>query len=185
MKQHLDINEYYKQLQSDDVVFTYKGAVSNDIFDSLLSLLEEKVVIIEDQVKLRRKISVIAVEVLQNIFHHFYLGKQVVQGHDTNTIIFLLAKAEDGGYYIVSGNFIPNAVVENLKERIESVNALSPNDLKLKYREVLSNGEFSDKGGAGLGIIDIARKSGQKLEYYFTLTGFDYTFFSLKVKVQD
>jgi hypothetical protein len=184
LNSQLEIANFYKQLQTEEVIFAYKGAITGDLFDSILTLAEEKLSVVEPQVKLRRKINVITVEILQNIFHHFdILEKEKKERHPLlNTIVFLLGKSGEN-YFIVAGNFVPSSDIQNLRSRIDSVNALSPNELKLKYREVLNNGEFSPKGGAGLGIIDIARKSGQRLEYDFTIKEHDHTFFVLKVFV--
>lgn len=185
IKNQMEISNYYQKLQSDNVVFAYKGIITNDLFDSILTLAEEKLSAVEHQMKLKRKVHVITVEILQNIFHHYDIQNKAnnSSNHLQNTIIFILSKDEEEGYFIVAGNFVPSDEAENLKNRIESVNMLSPNELKLKYREVLNNGEFSDKGGAGLGIIDIARKSGQKLDYEFPFEQLGHSFFSLKVKV--
>ena len=60
---------------------------------------------------------------------------------------------------------------------------ISIDDLKVYYKEVLNNGEMSAKGGGGLGMIDIARKSGKKLEYKFDPIDNSYSFFSLNIKV--
>ena len=181
LKNQLDITNYYKQLQSDDaVVFSYKGGIEGDLFDSLLSLTEDKISAIEKGVKLMRKLQVISIEILQNIFHH--LDGNSRPNSNLETIIFVLGKEEEG-YYIIAGNFVPSNEVDELRKRIDYINTLSPVELKERYREQLEKGDFSPKGGAGLGIIDIARKSGQKLEYSFVFSEANYSFFSLKVKV--
>ena len=48
---------------------------------------------------------------------------------------------------------------------------------------MLSNGEMSDKGGGGLGFIDIAKKSGEKLNYHIRKIDEKYSFFTLTVKI--
>jgi len=35
------------------------------------------------------------------------------------------------------------------------------------YKQQIKEGKLSEKGGAGLGFIDIAKKSGNKIEYQF------------------
>ena len=50
-------------------------------------------------------------------------------------------------------------------------------------KEIIKNTNLSDKGGAGLGFVDMARKSGQKLEYGFRDLDQDYAFFSLLTKI--
>jgi hypothetical protein len=76
-----------------------------------------------------------------------------------------------------------NNHVEGLKERIDKINSLEPDALKDFYKEVLNNGIMSDKGGGGLGMIDIARKSAHKLEYDFKKLDDKFTFYSLLVKI--
>jgi len=51
------------------------------------------------------------------------------------------------------------------------------------YKQVLTNGQVSDKGGGGLGIIDIAKKSGEKLDYGFMPVDDFNSFFSLNVSI--
>ena len=51
------------------------------------------------------------------------------------------------------------------------------------YQEILNNEGFSQKGGGGLGMIDIVRKSGQKLEFNFQNINENFSFFSLHIKI--
>ena len=73
--------------------------------------------------------------------------------------------------------------VEKLDQRLKKINSLDKEDLRDYYREVLGNGSVSNKGTAGLGMIDIARKSGNKLEYEFLDIDEEFSFFSLNVKI--
>ena len=60
---------------------------------------------------------------------------------------------------------------------------MNSSELKAKYLEKLSRTKLSDKGGAGLGLMDIARKSGNKLQYDFENISSQISFFSLIVNV--
>jgi hypothetical protein len=183
LESRLSITRYYNQLKADDVVFFYKGTMSAELFDAILSLAEDKVSGIEQNLKYKRKIYVISVEILQNIFHHSdSLSNQEKQNSTLTSIFFILGKYADG-YFIEAGNFVPTEEAERLQERINKVNEMDEAHLKSHYRQVLKNGLFSVRGGAGLGIIDIARKSGQKLEYDFGIQEEKHTLFSLKVKI--
>ncbi len=94
----------------------------------------------------------------------------------------MIGKQNDG-YTIVTGNFVPRKDVDGLKKRIDEINAMSKEELKAYYKKVLNNGELSDKGGGGLGIIDIARKSGERLDYEFLPLDKVSSFFSLNIKI--
>ena len=47
------------------------------------------------------------------------------------------------------------------------MNKHSKEELKELYKSTITNGEFTPKGGAGLGFIEIAKTTGSKLECAF------------------
>lgn len=75
--------------------------------------------------------------------------------------------------------------VPKLKEKLDLVNSMDKDELKTYYKQVLNEGQMSEKGTAGLGMIDIARKSGEKLDYNFLDVKDTTTFFSLAVSVPE
>ena len=64
-----------------------------------------------------------------------------------------------------------------------TIKLIVPDELKDYYKQILNNGEMSLKGGGGLGMIDIARKTGQKLGYNFEQIDEKVSFFSLNIRV--
>jgi hypothetical protein len=56
-------------------------------------------------------------------------------------------------------------------------------ELKQYYQTRLSEGYASSSAGAGLGFVDIIRKSGKKISYTFKPVDQDYSYFSLLVEV--
>jgi hypothetical protein len=114
---------------------------------------------------MKKKASFLMAECFQNIVRH---GESLDgEIHATTNEGFFLTKNWQDIYYITSGNLIETRKIDNLQRQLEKVNSLDKDELKVLYREVLENEEISDKGGAGLGLIEMARKSGQKLEYVF------------------
>ena len=85
--------------------------------------------------------------------------------------------------YIITGNFIHKSNVSTVTEKIDFINSLNKDELKQHYKKMLSNGEMSEKGGGGLGFIDIAKKSGEKLIYKIREIDPNYSFFTLTVKI--
>jgi hypothetical protein len=130
---------------------------------------------------MKKKVYNILGEALQNLYHH--LDKQPEDAaRGFNTVIFMVGKDEDS-YSIFTGNYIKNENADKLKEKLDKINSLDSDGLKEYYKEVLNNGMMSDKGGGGLGMIDIARKSGQKLDYDFQKIDDDHSFYSLNIKI--
>jgi hypothetical protein len=176
----LDIYNYYQHMNNKDVVLAYKGNVSGDVFNCILELAENKLEKIELRSKVKKKVFNILVEILQNIYHHFDDMKN--DNEEYYSVVFLLSKKEDD-YFIHTGNHVQVDRVLSLKQKIDNINAMSDFELKEVYRNRLNKGDISEKGGAGLGIIDIVRRSGEKLEYEFKSVNKSYSFFSLQVKV--
>lgn len=88
----------------------------------------------------------------------------------------------EGGYVISVGNVVKEDAKTSLQHRIDELNEMDQDTLKQLYKQTLREGSFSEKGGAGLGLIEIARKSSDKLVYSFdSLTDSTY-FFTFKVK---
>ena len=71
-----------------------------------------------------------------------------------------------------------------MKKSIDNINSLNKDDLNALYKKQIREGTLSEKGGAGLGLIDIARKTGRQLDYQFLpLEDNENYFFLLKVRI--
>lgn len=175
-----DIYGYYQKMHHDNVILAYKGTVSEELFDSILHLAENKLEKLELESKLKKKVFNILVEILQNIYHHFERDQQ--SGVGEKSIVLLLYK-DTFGYRIISGNPMTHEEAGSLKERIDVLNGMSNEELKAVYRSRLAMGELTARGGAGLGMMDILRKSGERIQYNFQDIDKDYSFFSLEIKI--
>ena len=106
-----------------------------------------------------------------------------VEGDKAGITGFIIKSIDENSYSITTGNYILVNNVEKLKEKIDHVNSLTPENLRIYYQQSLGKSEFSEKGGAGLGIIEMAKKSGKKLDYEFTPIDEKHSFFSLSVSI--
>ena len=167
-------------MEKNNVLLSFKGAINDGLIDAIVELVERKLHLNEESSKVRKKVFNILIECLQNLFHHNAKLDQEIK--DQTAVVVMIAKNIEG-YSIVTGNLINDVKVESFKEKLEEINSLDRQGLKELYKSVLKQGEFSDAGGAGLGLIDIGRKSGEKLEYGFIPFDENYSFFSLNVKI--
>jgi len=177
----IDIYDFYEKMTENDVMISFKGELTSELLTSILLSIESKLDFIEEVPKVRRKVFSVLVECLQNLYHH---TDENENGHSEERNAIFMVSNHEGYYYIYTGNHILTEHVPDLKSKIDKVNQLDKNELKSYYKEVLSNGQMSEKGGGGLGMIDIARKSGQKLEYSFLSLDKTNSFFTLKVKIE-
>jgi len=155
--------------------YIYKGIFTPEVTDTVLYLTEHKLEKQEESIKLKKRVYNILVESLQNVIRHQAKDHKRNPFHDS---LFLIQKIENR-YVITTGNIIKTENVSKLQSLLDKINELSKEELKEFYLKILSEGEFSEKGGAGLGLLDIARKSGNKLLYKFVPFSQNYSYFYL------
>lgn len=180
-----NIFEIYKQLEERNVIISFKGVMTSEILTTTLQIIESRMDKLEERPKIRKKIFNVLVECLQNLYHHIdddIDDKSTPQ--NKRNCLFMIAR-ENAAYIITTGNYIKPEDSPILEEKLDTINGMTRDELKSYYKQVLNEGTMSDKGTAGLGMIDIARKSGKKLEYDLTPINENLTFFSLSVRIQE
>jgi len=179
----LDIYDFYDKMERNHIMLSFKGDITSELLTSILQIMESKLDNMQEDPKIKKKVYNVLVECLQNLYHHM---DEVItpegQNERIRSAIFMIGKI-DNQYNIITGNYIRVNGVSSLKKRLDEVNALTKEELKDYYKAVLNNGQMSEKGGGGLGMIDIARKTGEKLNYNFMPVDDSYSFFSLNIKI--
>ena len=128
----------------------------------------------EEPNSVQKKVFHVIVEFLQNISKHAdYMGDE---SHEEGSGVFLLCK-DDENYVITTGNILMKQKEAAIGEVLDKINSLDKEGLKALYKQQIKEGRLSDKGGAGLGFIDIAKKTGNPLDYKFVPLNVEFSFF--------
>lgn len=175
------ISDFVRQFADAELLMNFHGEVNEERIGSILGEVEQKLENTEEDFKKQRKVYNILVEGLQNLYHH---TDAMSNGNDTEsrTATFVLGRKESE-YSILTANFIETENIAPLRAKLDKINSLDKDGLREYYKEVLDNGQYSVHGGGGLGMIDIARKSGNKLEYNFSDVNDHFGLYILKIKV--
>ncbi len=172
-------------MERDNVLLAFKGTVTSDLLSSVFQIMESKMDDLNDSPATKKKVFNVLVECLQNLYHHIddfdNKDTNLDASSDKKSAIFSISRNEES-YNIVTGNFIYPKNVGDITEKINHINSLDRDGLKAYYKEVLNNGKLTEKS-AGLGLIDIAKKSRNKLQYSFREVDKTYSFFTLTVKI--
>ncbi len=167
----------FKAFENYSLSYVYKGIFNPDLTDKILSLAETNMNLTKESSRTQKRVYFVMVESLQNITRH----QDIHQAEENHA--FFVVQNKNGLYELSSGNVIEKPQMNELKKRIDKINSLSANDLKEYYRDVLNNTGMSEKGGAGLGLIEMARRSGNKLSYDFENINDKLSYFYFKSKV--
>jgi hypothetical protein len=171
------VYEFYKSMKAHEITLVYEGEITHQITKAFTSLTESNMAKDDEPGTVQRKVFHVMVECLQNISKHaddFTSSDFLFSGRG----IFLVSKG-DNEYSVTTGNAVDNDRIEELTIMLEKINRMNKDELKDLYKKQMKEGRLSDKGGAGLGFIDIKRKTGRDLEYHFLPISDDTSFFLL------
>ena len=100
---------------------------------------------------------------LQNICKHAD-EKEFIEDVGRGKGILMVGNDHDQ-YSVTTGNVIANESINGLAEMLDRINAMSPEEIKATYKQMIRDARLSEKGGAGLGFIDMVKKTGNPIDY--------------------
>lgn len=180
-----DIYELYDRMNMNNILLSFKGDITTELMTSILQIMEARLDTFKETPRVRKKVYNIMVECLQNLYHHMdSVPLNIGEIEDRDKSAIFMIGIDDSGYHIITGNYVQTNRVDDLKTKLEDINSREADGLRELYKEILNNDQRTGKGGSGLGMVDIARKTGQKLAYDFTAINAEYTFFTLNINVE-
>ena len=165
-------------------ILKYSGHLKFETIEILVQHIKNELIKNEIKMLVRKKIVNIFIEFLENIFKYSETEVKDISAFNKFLPKIILEKNDDI-FTIIAGNLISSENIAGLKNNIEKVNSMNRAQLQKSYQEIINNNNFSEKGGAGLGLIDISIKSGNKLFYEFFIVNENYAFFEIKVKINN
>ncbi|MFZ4399002.1 MAG: SiaB family protein kinase [Bacteroidales bacterium] len=164
----------------EKVLLNYKGIYHFETIETLINQAKNAIALIEVKNVVKKKIINVLIECLENIHKYGIIDNDCA---DILPEIRLVQKEKQ--FCITTKNLIGIEQSTELTNHLETVNKLNREGLQKLYEEVINNGNLSEKGGAGLGIIDMALKSGNPLKYSFIPFNKQTIFFELIININD
>jgi hypothetical protein len=180
---NFDIREYYEAVRGSNSLLSYQGIITSEVINTILEQVENKLNNIDEDNKLRKRLYNVLVEALQNLYHHVEDLPDGVYEDLKNKFGSIIINKIEHGYKISSGNFISSNRIKMVKDKLDKINSLTQDELKDMYKFILNHQKLTAKGGGGLGLVDIARKTGHKFDYSFHNVNNEYYFFNLDIIV--
>ena len=172
----------YLALRDDRSVFAYSGAFHDEHTGRLIALGEAAAEGVDGRGTARGRLAFIMVEAYQNILRHrAVLPPQVERGEGRS--LFLLRCGIDGQQVVVAVNPVKKSDVVGLRSSLHRLHGMDPSQLKNLFLSGLQTTSDQPRRGAGLGLIEMARRSGSDLGYTLRGLGPDHELFILAVRV--
>lgn len=168
---------------NEGIQICFNGSFSHSIIEELGKAVKQY---LEDERAEKNAVMdvfSIFIEQTQNVQH--YTSRSDLpksDGVNVTTAIVVIGKADDK-YWISSGNPVAKAHISDLTGHLDMLNGLDKQELKALYKQQLRKELPDSSRGAGLGLIDIARKMSSPFHYSIEELDDQYVFFGLKVTI--
>jgi hypothetical protein len=163
----------------DGILITFNGPFTHSIIEEIGNAMKRYLEAEQCDRGAITDVFAVYIEQTQNVRN--YLSRHEFEGESRNSIVVI--SVASGSYIVSSGNVILKGDTAALAARLEEINGLDKDGLKRLYKERLRRERGPDDLGAGVGLIDIARRARGGLEYSFKALDAERDFFSLAVLV--
>lgn len=145
-------------MRDSRVIMAYNGAVSDELMITLAELLKSRMLSNNDAKRSKQVFSVF-MEAVQNLIWH---------GRDRESPggMIMITEEEDG-VCVICGNRIARQESTSLLERLKQLQSADKDTLRQLYREGMSRSGEHEGPGAGLGLLEIARRATSPISFAF------------------
>ncbi len=166
----------------NDIILYYKGELSYDIIGDLIASLKDKMKGHFERFGLYKRLLTLMIESLENIvrYNNSITATNLLKKYPPEIMICY----QKGNYIIETANIINNSDMPVLEEKINMLKNMNPDEIKELYKVTITDGKFSDKGGAGLGIIEMAKVADDKIESEFSAVDDNFFYFILRLIIK-
>lgn len=172
-------------LNQNSIFLCFRGPFTQELMVEIGALLKSKMKSADASPSTILKVFSVFVEQSQNIIRHsadLYNREELDDDQATSGVIAI--GMSNQAYFVTAGNRIEKDRVKTLQERLSQLQNMDREALNRLYREQRRNGRSLDDKEAGLGLIELARKATQPVEYRFETIDDTYAFFSIKAVIE-
>jgi len=181
------VQEYYgfqQDLNKKGIVFSFTGYVSEGILFALGEALKKKMALDETNANVTKKVFSVFVEQVQNIIRYSADRLEGDAGKKIELSSGMIAVGREGArFFVVCGNTVSQTDVTTLRERLQTLVTMDKDALKAFYKEKLKEPPEEQSKGASIGLIEIARRASEPIEFDFMDTDPGHAFFCLKAYI--
>lgn len=180
----MDLFEFKKILDGEGVIFSLSGTISQSILINVGEMLEKELKESGVKCKIIHNIFAIMTEQMQNVMS-YALDRREKAGHlfESSGLFVVGYSRAKNKYFVSSCNRMDPDVRTGIQERLDRINSMDSKELKNYYREVRRSGRDMHKRGAGLGFIEMAKRSCLPIKYNITDIDNSDAFFQITVYV--
>ena len=174
------ISQLKKDFSRQGILIAFNGPFSHSLIEEIGNAAKSHLE--AEQITPHKIIDVFAVYIEQTQNVRNYSVRRDLRRYSKDSAVVVVGH-EGSEYTISSGNYILREDVQRLREHLSTVVALDKSRLRKLYKEQLRKETPAGATGAGVGIIDMARRSTVPPVFRFDDEDEQFAFFTLEVRV--
>lgn len=180
----IDMVKYYKMVKDRNINIIYSGPIWSDGIEGIGGTLRKRLEFDDLPFSAAQSVFSVFVEQMNNmLMYSMEKEKYDDENDEISKGVFILG-TKGKQYFIQTGNIIRTESAELIKQKIDYLNTLDKTELRKYYKQQLKEENTSPESkGAGLGLIEIARRASSKIEYEFVPFEDGNTFFIMFVTI--
>lgn len=174
-----DLFDLRERFDNEKILLCFNGPISRSLIEEIGNALRNYMKSEQASPAAALDVFAVYIELTQNI-RHYAVSSQLLDA-DTATVV---VSYRDGHYHVSAGNIVRQEDGQILMDKVVALAALDKVELKKVYKEQLRKPrEAEATSGAGLGLIDIARKASAPVVPSLKLLNNGTGYFSLSVQI--
>ena len=180
--QDINLFELRAHFNRSNILLCFNGPISRSLIEEIGNALKNYLQADQAQPNAAMDVFAVYIEMTQNI-RHYALAHHYNEVDSSATVV--VARDDDNHYVVQAGNLVDTADGQGLLAAVNTLATMDKAELKAAYKTQLRKPRDQDaSSGAGLGLIDIARKSVYPLSATLTTVDEKRSFFSVRAVIQ-
>lgn len=177
----MDLLSMRESYERDRIMLCFNGPISRSLIEEIGKALRNYLDTQQAAPSAAMDVFAVYIEMTQNIRHY---ARRQGYGDAQASATVAVAQDADGHYLVSAGNLVETANGERLLATIEALAPLDKAALKTAYKQQLRRPRSAEEeSGAGLGLLDMARKSSRPLQASLQPLPNQQSFFSLTATI--
>jgi hypothetical protein len=161
------------------IFLDYAGKVDYETTNHLLKTLKKSKEFLSLDKTTGKRLYAILVECLENITRYSSENSSI----DRRFKPFILASGQNNKIIVKTGNPVKDDQKVKLVSKLDIINQTEDKDLTALYEETINKEINQGDNGAGLGFILMKLKSGNNIDYSFSIIDNSFSFFEINILI--
>lgn len=176
-----EIHRLTEMLDGENIWLCYRGYLTERVLAGLAETLRWKMAADTSDENTSKRVFSVFIEQVQNVMR--YSADRMDDPNGADHRFGVVTVGFQDKFFVLAGNRMMTSDAERLRSNLEEIRGLDKEHLRAYYREKLNSPSEDGHKGAGLGLLEIARRVSEPFEFDFVPVDDTTSFFCLKTYI--